>query len=96
MHACVQVMIPKLRLRSKTRDKSRTAATAHLKDAFKIFDKDGDGTIDVDEFMHAMSSMGERLSKKEVKALMAEVDKDGNGKIDINEFSILMAGMPGP
>jgi len=95
-HLFCVVLTPKLRLRSSTRDKDRTTATSHLKDAFKIFDKDGDGTISVDEFMHAMSSMGERLSKKEVKALMAEVDKDNNGTIDIDEFSQLMAGMAAP
>jgi calmodulin len=50
--------------------------------AFKVFDKDGSGTIDGDEIAKVMESFGEKLSDEELKIMMEEVDKDGNGTID--------------
>ena len=50
--------------------------------AFKVFDKDGSGTIDGDEIAKVMESFGEKLSDEELKIMMEEVDKDGNGSID--------------
>jgi len=50
--------------------------------AFKVFDKDGSGTISSEEIAHVMASFGETLSDEELKIMMEEVDKDGNGTID--------------
>ncbi len=33
-----------------------------------------------------MKSMGERLSEREIQAMIHEADRDGDGKIDIEEF----------
>ena len=48
-----------------------------LREAFKIFDKDGDGTISVDEIKSIMSSRNEKLTDEEIKKLMSKVDIDG-------------------
>ena len=53
-----------------------------MRSAFKVFDKDGSGTISGDEIAHVMKSFGENLSDEELKIMMEEVDKDGNGTID--------------
>jgi calmodulin len=54
--------------------------------AFKVFDKDGSGTIDAEEIAKVMASFCENLSDEELKIMMEEVDKDGNGTIDYEEF----------
>ena len=48
-----------------------------FKTTFKIFDKDGDGTISCNELVDAMRIMGQNPTEKEVKALVDEVDANG-------------------
>jgi len=62
-----------------------------LREAFKIFDKDGDGTISVDEIKSIMTSRNEKLSDEEIKKLMSKVDTDGSGLLEFDEFVQLMA-----
>jgi len=59
--------------------------------AFLLFDKDGSGSIDVNELKDAMKALGIYLKKDEVKAKMTKADKDGSGAIDEIEFLALMA-----
>ena len=62
-----------------------------LKAVFKTFDKDGDGTIDVEELGTALRSLGQNPTKEEVKKLIDETDKDGSGCIEFDEFAKMMA-----
>ena len=55
-----------------------------------LFDKDGDGTITVDELGTVMSSMGHMPSEDDLRQMIAEVDKDDSGSIDFFEFCHLM------
>ncbi len=50
--------------------------------SFRVFDKDGNGSITADEFKHFMTTMGEKFSEEEVDEIIHEVDKDGDGEID--------------
>ena len=52
-----------------------------LKQAFKTFDKDGNGFITADELRHAMTNLGEKLTDDEVEQMMKEADVDG-GRTD--------------
>merc|ERR1719427_954753 len=45
-----------------------------LKEAFQVFDKDGNGFISLDELRHVMSCLGVVLSKTEVQKMMDEAD----------------------
>ena len=62
-----------------------------LKAVFKTFDKDGDGTIDVEELGTALRSLGQNPTKEEVRKLIDETDKDGSGCIEFDEFAKMMA-----
>ncbi|KAJ3016660.1 UNVERIFIED_CONTAM: hypothetical protein HDU68_012098 [Siphonaria sp. JEL0065] len=64
---------------------------SEFKEAFALFDKDGDGTITAIELGTVMRSLGQHPTDEELKDLMNEVDEDGNGSIEFNEFLLLMA-----
>ena len=57
---------------------------------FKIFDKDGSGSIDHTELQAILSMTGESIDGEEVALIMEEVDKDKNGSIDFEEFKQMM------
>ncbi|XP_053689100.1 calmodulin-beta-like [Sabethes cyaneus] len=61
-----------------------------LRDAFKIFDRDGDGFLSVDELSAVMKNFGERLSDDELADLLDEADIDKDGKINYEEFIIML------
>lgn len=61
------------------------------KEAFKSFDKNGDGTISTKELGMVMRTLGQNPSEAELADLIAEIDQDGNGEIDFDEFLILMS-----
>ncbi|KAL4238029.1 hypothetical protein ACF0H5_002740 [Mactra antiquata] len=62
-----------------------------FRQAFKLFDKDGSGTISTKELGIVMKSLGEAKSDAELAQLIAEVDVDGNGEIDFQEYLQMMA-----
>ena len=64
---------------------------ADFKEAFSLFDKDGDGVITVTELDVVMRSLGQRPTDAELKDMIAEVDADGNGDIAFPEFLTMMA-----
>ena len=64
---------------------------AEFKEAFQIFDKDGDGLITTKELGTVMRSLGQNLSEEELKSMIEDVDKDKSGTIDFQEFLGLMA-----
>ena len=64
-----------------TRMKPRDPMT-ELREAFKVFDKEGKGYIESSNFRRIMTSMGEVMSPDEIDELIKEADKDGDGKIN--------------
>lgn len=67
----------------------------YLKAAFRMFDQDGSGKIDMKELNQLLS--GEEFkdvySEKELKQAIAEVDENGDGEIDYQEFLDMMKGI---
>lgn len=59
---------------------------AEFKEAFSLFDKDGDETITTKELGTVMRSLGQNPTEAELQDMIQEVDKDGNGTIDFEEF----------
>jgi len=57
-----------------------------LREAFKIFDRDRDGFIDMRELKKVSMMLGTLLDQQEIDELMEEADVDGNGKLDYAEF----------
>ncbi|XP_069118561.1 calmodulin-like [Argopecten irradians] len=64
---------------------------AECKEAFGMFDKDGDGTITTKELSTVMRSLGQNPTEAELRCMLQEVDADGSGTIDFAEFLTMMA-----
>ncbi|KAJ3572725.1 hypothetical protein NP233_g2889 [Leucocoprinus birnbaumii] len=63
-----------------------------LREAFKMFDKDGNGTINAEELKLTMRNIGVYLTDEELDLMMKEADEDKNGVIDFQEFRrVIMA-----
>ena len=61
-----------------------------LKQAFALFDLDGNGYITNDELGTVLRKMGQEPTDEEVEQMIAEIDEDGDGTIDFEEFCELM------
>merc|ERR1712110_709525 len=59
---------------------------AHLTDAFRRFDDNGNGTLDSWEFTQAWTWLGLKGSKDEIEDAFTSVDRDNSGVIDLDEF----------
>ncbi|KAH7522233.1 hypothetical protein FEM48_Zijuj07G0116600 [Ziziphus jujuba var. spinosa] len=72
-----------------------------FKEAFCLFDKDGDGEfpdkssilgcITVEELATVIRSLDQNPTEEELQGMISEVDVDGNGTIEFAEFLNLMA-----
>ena len=60
-----------------------------LQTAFKMFDKDGGGTISVDEIKQVLS-FGQNLDEEVVNQIIKQVDENGDGEISYDEFAQMM------
>jgi Ca2+-binding EF-hand superfamily protein len=56
-------------------------------DALKVFDTDHDGKISTEEFLYAMTNMGERMTDEEVREILADSDLDEGKAIKIEDFA---------
>merc|ERR1712121_285308 len=71
------------------------ADSVELKEAFKLFDMDGDGIITIDELKKLVEKVGGNMTEGEARGLIHQADKDGNEGIDYSEFSKLWAALKG-
>merc|ERR1712046_200600 len=63
---------------------------SEFKEAFALFDKDGDLTISSDELKTVMKSLGQNPTDADVAKMIADVDENNDGTIDFEEFTMLM------
>ncbi|XP_076449600.1 neo-calmodulin-like isoform X3 [Babylonia areolata] len=68
---------------------------AELREAFRLFDKDGDGSISTDELGTVMRNLGQFPSLDELNTMLKEIDIDGDGTFSFEEFVQVMANMGG-
>merc|ERR1712057_122264 len=66
---------------------------AEFKEAFSLFDKDGDGTITTKELGTVVRSLGQNPTEAELQDMINEVDADGNGFISAAELRHIMTNL---
>ena len=62
-----------------------------LQEAFDLFDRDGGGTISIEELKCLFRCFDIKLTKNETKKLLLEHDSDQSGEIDFGEFVVMMS-----
>ena len=69
-------------LRDRLDQKGINAVSAH----FRRMDSDGSGSLDLDEFVRAVSALDNRVDRRVGEMLMHAVDGDGGGTVNYKEF----------
>lgn len=65
-----------------------------MREAFGVFDEDGDGYISAAELQAVLGRMGlpEAGCMARVRDMIAAADRDSDGRVDFEEFKAMMAG----
>ena len=61
-------------------------ADAEIQEAFKVFDKDGDGFVTARELQLIFEKVGHRVDEYEALEILKEVDVEQRGKIGFEDF----------
>jgi calcium-dependent protein kinase len=75
-----------------TLEPSITKDLSRIEQAFKFFDNDSNGYIDVNELKATLSDKDSlhTMATKSIEGILKEADEDGNLQIDLREFMSLM------
>ncbi|XP_050536078.1 neo-calmodulin-like [Daktulosphaira vitifoliae] len=71
------------------------AQMKEFQEAFRLFDKDGDGSITKEELGRVMRSLGQFAREEELETMLQEVDIDGDGAFSFQEFVEIVYNMGG-
>nr|2K2A_A Chain A, Troponin C [Lethocerus indicus] len=63
-----------------------------LREAFRLYDKEGNGYISTDVMREILAELDETLSSEDLDAMIDEIDADGSGTVDFEEFMGVMTG----
>ncbi|XP_026470464.1 neo-calmodulin-like, partial [Ctenocephalides felis] len=64
-----------------------------FREAFRLFDKDGDGCITKEELGSVMRRLGQFARMEELEEMLSEVDIDGDGSVSFEEFVEILSNM---
>ncbi|CAA0839371.1 Calmodulin-like protein 5 [Striga hermonthica] len=71
-----------------------TEGEEEMRDAFNVFDLNGDGFITVDELRSVLPGLGLQQGRaaEDCRKMIMKVDADGDGRVDFSEFKCMMRG----
>lgn len=72
-----------------------TDSEEEIREAFRVFDKDGNGFISAAELRHVMTNLGEKLTDEEVDEMIREADIDGDGQVNYEGMWLTMNNVSG-
>jgi Ca2+-binding EF-hand superfamily protein len=82
-------------------EKSNRAQLAELlermtpEDIFNMYDKDGSGGIDYEEFVEMLPQIGVKMGEAKALKFYRMCDRDGSGEIDVEEFKMALYAFDG-
>ena len=68
------------------RRSKETDLEEEILNAFKVFDKEGNGLVSITELRHIMTELEDGFTEEEIDDLLLESDDDGDGFISYAEF----------
>jgi len=63
-----------------------------LKEAFRLYDKGGDGYITTKVLKEILRELDNKLTEDDLDNIIEEIDEDGSGTVDFDEFMEMMTG----
>ncbi|XP_072943884.1 troponin C, isoallergen Bla g 6.0101-like isoform X2 [Epargyreus clarus] len=68
------------------------AMLAELREAFRLYDKEGNGYITTEVLKEIFRELDNTLSENDLNNMIEEIDTDGSGTVDFDEFLEVMTG----
>ncbi|XP_028038519.1 troponin C-like [Bombyx mandarina] len=68
------------------------AMQQELKEAFRLYDKEGNGYITTAVLREILRELDDKISAEELDMMIEEIDSDGSGTVDFDEFMEVMTG----
>jgi len=68
------------------------AMAEELKEAFRLYDKGGDGYITTQVLKEILRELDNKLNDEDLDGMIEEIDEDGSGTVDFDEFMEMMTG----
>ncbi|XP_036328195.1 UHRF1-binding protein 1-like isoform X4 [Rhagoletis pomonella] len=68
------------------------AIQKELKEAFRLYDREGNGYITTSTLKEILAALDDKLSSSDLDGIIAEIDTDGSGTVDFDEFMEMMTG----
>jgi len=68
------------------------AMQQELKEAFRLYDREGNGYITTSTLKEILAALDDKLSSSDLDGIIAEIDTDGSGTVDFDEFMEMMTG----
>lgn len=63
-----------------------------LKEAFRLYDKEGNGYITTQVLREILKELDDNLTNDDLDMMIEEIDSDGSGTVDFDEFMEVMTG----
>ncbi|KAF2346368.1 EF-hand domain [Trinorchestia longiramus] len=73
-------------------DDDDEAMNEELKEAFRLYDKKGEGFITTQILKEILKELDPKLTRDDLDSIIEEVDEDGSGTVDFDEFMEMMKG----
>merc|ERR1712149_93837 len=67
-------------------EEDEEALKKELKEAFRIYDKEGNGYISTDTLKEILKELDSKLTNEDLDNIIEEVDEDGSGTLDFDEI----------
>ncbi|CAG0913453.1 unnamed protein product [Notodromas monacha] len=68
------------------------AMQQELKEAFRLYDKEGNGYITTAVLREILGVLDDKLTPDQLDEMIDEIDTDGSGTVDFEEFMEMMTG----